>query len=337
VSISKRKVIAPLIAGGIALALASCGHSGSSDAGQQITLAKTSQNSLQLILVDIANQEGFFSKHGVQVKVVSVNGDAAAIPALVSGSVQFAVSTSTPLFAAEKKSNKIEAVAPLCAEPPSQIVIAKDVAKQLGITDNTPVEQRIQALKGKHLAIRDVGGGEQYTLNATLSANGLNPADVHVSAIGAPTAILAALGRNKIDAAAPAVPYGFQAVTQGDAVMLADIWSGDVPSIGKLDFELLNVNRGYAKDHPDDVRGVQAALTDAMAYVRNNPGGALKVAKKLLPSFSDSVLKAALGNGNSFPENTDISQQDFQKLADFAKQSGVDPAGVTYAESVWKG
>jgi NitT/TauT family transport system substrate-binding protein len=316
--------------------LSACGKSGP-DSSDEVTIAKTSQNGLQLILVDIADQEGFFSKHGVHVKVVALNGDAAAIPALISGSVQFAVSTSTPFFAAVMKSDKIEAVAPLSAEPPEQIVLNKAQADKLGINAKTPVEQRIQALKGKHVAVQDVGGGLQYTLNAALTSSGVGTGETEVSAISPYSAMLAALHRNAIDAAAPAVPYGSQAVAQGDAIMLADIWAGDVPSIQELYFELLNVNREYATGHPKTVQNIKDALADAMSFIRKNPDGALKVAKKLLPNFSDAVLKEALDGGNPYPTTTEITAKDFTKLADFAKASGVDPSGVTYDKSVWKG
>lgn len=337
-AVGRLKSLLPVFAASVAFGslLTACGSS-SGSSGQSVTLAKTSENGLQLILVDIANQEGLFAKHGVRVKVVALHGDAASIPALTSGSVQFAVSTSTPFFAAAKKSKKIQVIAPISAEPPAQVVMGKAAAARLGITQQMPVPKRMQTLRQKHIAVLDVGGGLQYTLNAALSVNGVNPNDVHVSGISPYPAMLAALRRGAIDAAAPAVPYGYQAVAEGDGVMLADIWSGEVPSIRNLYFELVDVNRDYATAHPQTVRNVRAALADAMTFIRSNPQGALAVAKKLPPSFSDDVLRKSITGPGQFPSSTDITQQDFQTLANFASQSGVDPAGVTYGDSVWKG
>lgn len=324
--------------------LTACGGSGASGNSNSpssvpmahVTLAKTSQSGLQLILVDIADKEGIFKKHNVAVDVVALNGDAGSIPALVSGSVQFAVSTATPFFAAAQKTDALQIVTPIGSEPPAQAVMNKVVAKRLGITDSTPIADKVKALKGLKVAVQDIGGGLQYTLNALLSGNGMVPKDVNLSAVSPYTTMLAALRKGDIDAAAPAVPYGYIAVEEGDAVMLADIWGGAVPSMANLDFSLLNVNRKYAKDHPDVVQAIKDSMQDAMDYIHSNPDGAFSVAKGLLPAISDGVLKKTVESKAGYPTTTKFTAENFKKIAAFAKSSGVDPTGIELDKVLWK-
>jgi NitT/TauT family transport system substrate-binding protein len=193
-------------------------------AGFPVTVAKTSTG-VQLLLVDIASQMGFFAKHGVDAKITIVRGDAESIPALVSGSVQFSVMTSTPALVAMAKGGSLQMIASISTYP-EQIVMRKALADSLGITSSTPLVTKLQALRGRTVAILDVGGGLQYTLEAVLASNGIDPKSVSVVAMSPYTAQLAALQRGAVDVIAPAIPYGQVAVAGGYGVMIADVWGG---------------------------------------------------------------------------------------------------------------
>jgi NitT/TauT family transport system substrate-binding protein len=173
---------------------------------EKVTLANTSTG-IQLVLPWIAQQKGFYARHGLDVTITQVNGDAGSIPALVSGSVQFAIMTATPALIANAKGGHIRIISPLSTYP-QQIVMRKELADKLGITAETPLAQKIAALRGRKVGILDVGGGLQYQLEALLSSNGINPSEVPVVGITPYSAELAALKRGAIDVIGPAVPFG---------------------------------------------------------------------------------------------------------------------------------
>jgi NitT/TauT family transport system substrate-binding protein len=299
----------------------------------KVTIANTSTG-VQLVLPWIALKQGFYAKHGLDVTIVQVNGDAGSIPALVSGSVPFAIMTAAPALIANAKGGDIRIISPLSTYP-QQIVMRKTLADKLGITAATPLAKRLDALRGRNVGILDVGGGLQYTLAVVLSTNGIDPTAVPVVGITPYSAELAALRRGAIDVIAPAVPFGQMAVAEGIGVMIANVWGGEVPSVRGTPFELMSVKEQWGKAHPATVAAMQAALQDAMNYLHSNLAGAAALAHDWQPNIPIAIQKAAIGNGGGYPASTAITEAQFAAMQNFAKLSGAKTASVTYAASVW--
>ena len=301
---------------------------------QPVSIADTSPG-LQLLVPQIAVDQGFFAKHGLAVTLTMVTGDAGSIPALVSGSVNFSIMTSTPALVAEARGGDLQIISPLSTYP-EQIVMGKPLATKLGITEQTPLADKVKALKGQTVAVYDVGGGLQYQLEALVSAYGIKPNDVPVVGISPYTSQIVALRRGAIAAIAPAVPFGQVAVADGDGVMIANIWGGEVPSLRDTPFEVMSVERKWGKAHPQIVEAVRAALGDAMNFLHAHPAAVVALAHKLQPKISVVIQTAAIGTGAGFPTNTAITPRQFKAMQSFAGFSGAKTASVTYEQAVWK-
>ncbi len=302
-------------------------------APERVTIANTSTG-VQLVLPWIALKKGFYAKHGLDVTIVQVNGDAGSIPALVSGSVRFAIMTATPALVANAKGGNIRIISPLSTYP-QQIVMRKALADKLGITAETPLATRLDALRGRNVGVLDVGGGLQYTLEVVLSSNGIDPSTVPVVGIAPYSAELAALQRGAIDVIAPAVPFGQTAVAEGFGVMIANVWGGEVPSVRGTPFELMSVAEKWGRAHAATVAAMQAALQDAMDYLHANLAGAAGLAHEWQPNIPLAVQIAAVGNGGGYPTGTAITAEQFAAMQSFARLSGAKTAAVTYDASVW--
>jgi ABC-type nitrate/sulfonate/bicarbonate transport system substrate-binding protein len=250
----------------------------------------------------------------------------------VSNSVNFAAITATPLLVANTKGGNLQMISGLSTFP-AQIVMSKEQASKLGITSKTPIKQRVQALKGQSVGILEVGGGLQYTLETVLKSYGLSPTAASVVAVTPYPSMLSALSRNSITAATPSVPYGDQAVKQG-AVMIANVWGGDVPKIKTAPFEVVGVNKTWAAGHKTEVTEMRAALADAMKWIHANPKAAAELAHTALPAFSTSLLESSIGDGAGFSSTPTISEADFASLQSFSKVSGSDVDSVTFSSTV---
>jgi len=322
--------LAPLLA---AAALILPGQAARAKDLTPVSIADTSPG-LQLILPQIALKKGFFAKHGLAVTLTMVTGDAGSIPALVSNSVNFAIMTSTPALVAETKGANLQIISSLSTYP-EQIVMGTALAAKLHITDKTPLAEKVKALKGQTVAVYDVGGGLQYQLEALVSAYGIKPSDVPVVGISPYTSQIIALKRGAIGAIAPAVPFGQVAVADGDGVMIADIWGGEVPSLRGTPFEVMSVERKWGEAHPQIVAAVRAALGDAMAYLHAHPAEVVQLAHELQPKISVAVQTAAIGTGAGYPTTPEVTPEQFQAMQTFAGFSGAKTGTVTYAQAVW--
>ena len=327
-----------LLAGALAsIALIAGGGVASAQSGA-LEHVKVGQTSIgyHSFLINIAQDEKLFEKHGFSVEIPILHGDAGTIPALVSGSVQFAMSTSTPLLVANAKGGKLLAISPIAGFP-EQIVMNAKVAAAKGITASTPVAQRVKALKGLNIGILDVGGGLQYTLYSVLHEYGLGNRDVNLVAIKPYSSMITVLQSGQVDAIAPVVPWGNFVIDEEHGVMVANVWGGEVPALADQMFEFMEVRRDWAEKHPDAVKRMQAVFQDAMDFVHQHPQEAVKVAQKLMPKIPQKVLEEGLDNGKGYPTSTEITQHMFDEMQRFAKLSGQNTASVTYADTVWQG
>lgn len=78
-----------------------------------------------------------------------------------------------------------------------------------------PEIKRISDLKGKRIGVSGIGGSSDIGLRAMLSANGVNPRETTIIAIGATDVRLIALKTGAIDASPLSLPFNFQAEPLG--------------------------------------------------------------------------------------------------------------------------
>ena len=100
----------------------------------------------------VGRDRGLFAKQGLDVEIIQTSGDGPDVDALISGSVEFTVSTPNRLFMAYEQGKPLLAVANLGNRMAIECWMNKDVATRLGVSVNTPLEQRIKALKGLTVA-----------------------------------------------------------------------------------------------------------------------------------------------------------------------------------------
>ncbi|MGH7066202.1 MAG: ABC transporter substrate-binding protein [Acetobacteraceae bacterium] len=300
---------------------------------EPVTIANTSTN-LQLVLPYIALKKGYFAAHGIAASMTHVNGDAGSIPALVSGSVDFSIMTSTPALTADAKGGDLKIISPLSTYP-EQIVMRKKLADKLGITASTPLAEKLAALKGRKVGVLDIGGGLQYQVVALLISHGIDPREVPIVGLAPFSSELIALKRGEIDVIGPAVPFGQTAVKDGYGVMIANIWGGEVPSLRGTPFEVMAVRRKWGQAHAKTVAGVRAALQEAMDYLHKDPAGAAKFAHDWQPNIPLSVQTEAIGTGAGYPTSTTITKAEFAGMQSFAKLSGAKTAAITYDQAIW--
>ena len=160
-----------------------------------------------------AIRQGFFDEEGINLKVQVVAGGAAAIPALVGGSLQLSMSAYISVFAARDKGFDITIVAPYDRvgpnNDPSPIIVRADS----GIS-------RAQDLAGKTVAVNVIKSLNWLYAVEWISRAGLNPERVNWLELAFPP-MLGAVRAKQVDAAYATEPFTTLELAQGGLKVLA--------------------------------------------------------------------------------------------------------------------
>src|SRR5262245_10015476 len=103
---------------------------------------------MNFLPVFVAADKGLFAKEGFDVEIISTSGDGPDVDALIAGSVQFTISTPNRLLTSYEQGKPLLAIMNMANRNAIDCVINKDVAARVGITENTPLDQKLKALKG---------------------------------------------------------------------------------------------------------------------------------------------------------------------------------------------
>jgi ABC-type nitrate/sulfonate/bicarbonate transport system substrate-binding protein len=189
------------------------------------------------------------------------------------------------------------------------------VLKASGVTRASPTIDKAKFLKGKKVAVNDIGGGSGNFARQLLASAGLTERDATILNINSPAARLAALKVGRIDAIIGTPPEPETAIVDGYGTMLLNPLT-DLPDTGRIAStaelvraDYLAKNRALLLRYETAVqRGRKLIATDPnaaakayYAFIANDARGALMNAaiqdmswKDLLASFAtDPVLDAA--------------------------------------------
>jgi NitT/TauT family transport system substrate-binding protein len=272
--------------GALALALASllisaC-SSGASPAAAPGTAASATSSPLAVIKlkvsqpvaaltfasVYVARFKGFFAEESLDVEQISSGGGGPDTQALITGDVQFNITPGTNHLDAFTQGKKLVAVYNAVNKNMINVVMRADVAKRLGITAQTPLADKLRALKGLTIAATRPGALTFQQAEAMVRRAGYEPQkDVKIVGAGEGMALIAALESGQADLFLTAVPVPETAVARGSAVMFINNAAGEDPSIIPFDMETVLVTQEYAQKNPDIVRRFVRAIRKASEWI----------------------------------------------------------------------
>lgn len=324
---------------GAALAACSSSSNSSPAAGAHtltaVTIARTDPNTVQSNVFNVAQQEGFFTKEGLKVSIPVLTGDAAAIPAVESGAINFSEDTAPPVLVADHNGANLSIISDL-SFPPGEIVVSKQAAATAHITNSTPMATKVRDLKGMTFAVEDVGGGLEYQIDALLLRYGVPINDVHVIGISSFTAELTAMSNGTIDGVSIVPPFGNVATLTQGAINIGNVWGGQVPGLSSTPFETIEGKTSFIKSHPALTAKVQKAFALALAFMHQHPTQVTKINEAILgTSFSTASVRAAVGTGAGWPTSPTISKAQYADIISFMKVSGLQAdTNISYDQAI---
>lgn len=314
---------------GMSLALASPG-SAQSLKPLRVTIPVIGMNFLPLF---VAADKGLFAKEGFEVEIISTSGDGPDVDALIAGSVQFTVSTPNRLLTSYEQGKPLLAIMNMANRNAIDCVINKEVAARIAITENTPLEQKLKALKGLKVAGTRPGAFTYLVLVDYAKRAGLVPQqDLQILGVGGGPGMIAALENGQIDVACNTSPTTDLMVKRGKAIMFTHNSIGKDPAYDDFLFELLYVRPDYAKANSDTVRAFSRALLAAIADIRDTPGkDQLPLLRKRFPGVDDEMLVQTFENLKPiFRRDGKVTPESLAKATKFLIDSGAIKTGAPW-------
>ena len=292
------------------------------------TKLKVSQpvSSLTFVTVYVGRHQGFYADEGLEVEQLATGGGGPDIQALVSGDVQLAITPGTGQMDAFKQGRRLLAVFNALDKNIINVAMRTDVAQQKGITAQSPLDDKLKALKGLKVAGTRPGALTFQQAEALVRRAGLEPQkDVEIVGAGEGPALIAALESGQVDVILQSVPVPEQVVARGKAIMLINNAAGEDPSIVPFNMASVLVTPEYADKNPDVVKRFVRASRKANEWIRQATPE--QIADAVSPDLGQTpreVLVAGAAAVKTATNPTGILDKQAVKNMVEMTQSGVD-------------
>ncbi|MGY1620762.1 ABC transporter substrate-binding protein [Geodermatophilus sp. SYSU D00965] len=262
------------------LLLAACGGggdgeeagAGSSDAPRPVTVGVVPIADVAPLYLGV--EEGFFSERGLDVEVVTGQGGAALVPAVVSGEQDFAFSNTLSLLVAQEAGLPIQVVAPGNSS-------TGDPADDFGcvlVPAGSPL-QSVAELAGKRVSTNTLNNINVAVIRDVVDRAGADSSTIQFLEIAHPD-VPQAVASGQVDAATAVEPFKTIALQQG-ARCLSNVFAEaqeDPLLIGAY-----FTTSETAQTDPELVDAFVAGLQESFAYATENPDAA----RGILGSFTE--------------------------------------------------
>jgi len=219
----------------------------------------------------VAQQEGLFKKHGLDVRINTGPSGSAMVAFLVNGQIESAFGSEI----AGVSNHNLD---------PNVVVVAQATRLVRWIAVVGRNIDNLERLKGKKVGVARGSGGEVFWL-AMIDKLKLNPADYTVVNVEAPE-MVAALERGNIDAYAVWEPW----VTRGLAAVKNTKVLKDQEGILEQGVYIY-MNRGWIQKNPAAAEGFLRALVDATEIINGDRKRAAKDVSDFLKNLDPPMVE----------------------------------------------
>ncbi len=283
-----------------------------------------------------AQAAGYFTDEGLEVEIIVVPGSG-SLKAVFSRDAHFALAPGTHQLVAYEHGQRLVAVMSILTRLSVNIVMHRDVAKERGITEKSPLADKIRALKDLKISGFTAGAfGHQIIVHYLLKA-GLDPQkDIQIVGLGTAPALLMALERRQIDAFVMGTPLPEAAAARGFGVMVVDNSAGEDPDFAEFMMDVLMAPPETVKQRPELIRKLVRALLRSNAWLLDHPAeDALPAMRPVLGRVDDSVILSGIQKVRlGIPRNGRITERAVLLTQEFLRRVGAIKSVIPYDQVV---
>lgn len=210
----------------------------------------------------VAQEEGLFKKHGLDIELIHIASTSKAIQSMVSGEIQFTTADAL---------NSIQAV----AAGADVVMVCEGVNRFVFSLMSRFDIKRVTELKGKKIGITRLGSSTHTAVLYVVGRAGLGPNDYTLLQLGEVPNILTTLLAAQIDAGALSPPTNSRAKKAGlHELVNLGVDGPEYPST------VIASTRAYVKANPDVTRRTVRALGEAINVFKSSRSIGIKAIQK---------------------------------------------------------
>ena len=238
----------------------------------------------------VAEDEGFWKSEGLDVKIQHIQG-IGSMNAVISGSVDFSMSSGPSITRANARGQKLVALATGIDQSDEYIVISKAIADAAHFDASAPLEARGKILQGKTIATGGTGAIPDIVLKAVQKLSGV-PREAVTTTPMQPPEFMAAFSRKAIDGFVSSPPFAQQAVIDGTGVMVSNAAKGEPVKYAPVSSSLLLARASFCPEHRSICTKMVHGVVEATKFIHDHPTETKAIIQKYFKT-DDKVTEAS--------------------------------------------
>lgn len=296
---------------------------------------------MQTLPVLNALTKGYFAAEGLDIVYQPLLLNAGLLTTnLLNGGTDITLTGAFGNMTAVQSGIPIVSIAVVTATPNQALVLNTQTVAELkakGVTLQSPVADRIKALKGLSLAAFGAGSTSYQILTGILKSNGINPdVDVIIQGINDGPSVYNVVKQGKVNGFFLSDPSASKAVSEGFGVVWVSVTTGDIAALQGVPFTELATTPNYLKNNPEAVRRFLRALWRGIDDLQRNgkdPAVRAAIKAKYFAAIDDSTYNLSFDNALATIRDVPVpTPEALAKATAFYNLSAKVPFTKTFAD-----
>lgn len=302
-------------------ALCAMGAAGGAEAQNRTVRIAPSTTGMLYVPLYVADVMGYFEEENLDIEIQTMKSSA-IMAAVIGGDMDIYPGTPAAALRAVSAGTDIRVFSAIVTQYASNVVLSGAKARELGIDENSTVEERVAALKGLTIGVTGAGSGTHQLALYLLQQGGMNPdSDATIVFVGGSREVLAAFQRDRIDAFILSNPTSDTAVRDHDGFLLFNMASGQVEELQGYPYITLIARGEWLAEDPDRSVSFLRALGKALAAIKD-PSMADDVRNKVYEAYLDrfdrELFDTAWANMEpAYPETPELTREMLLKAINY--------------------
>lgn len=284
---------------------------------QTLPLKFTALRILDFLPMYVAQEEGFFQKHGITVELIPAASPPERDQFVTIGQADGMINEISGTLYFNKDKTQVQIIRYAQAATPDTHLFSILASPQSGITT-------VEGLKGRAIGISE-GTIIAYLTDRMLAEENFRPEEIKTTSIPSLTDRMTLLNSGKLEAAMLPEPLTSLAIQQGAVVVLDD---SKYPNYSN---STITFRKDVLDQRPEDVRNFLAAIEDAVNAINANPAKyeTLLVDMKVVPAPLQGSFEVPAFIAAGIP-----SEAQFTDVLEWTKSKGLLTKDQNYTDCV---